>query len=518
MPPTTRSRSSSAEPAAQGTLNLEHAAPEISSLKRVREGSLEPTQAEPATMTTKKNRVSTLYAAASTSDLGDVSAPTDNMDKLDEVEGGDNEERGASGQHVKEVRQKVAKMSYEEEQPASTAGADLGKRSGQVKDEDDRENKSEGLKRKASERNKNSCIFQDDTKKQKDVSSPSGEPAETSSEPENVATTPAKKQATFSSFASSASPFAALKTTSSDRDLEGPTPSKPSSTIALNHVSAVPTDEKVKQAEQLGDFSTESVLHSTKPPSHAEDAIRKEPTKEAESILPIKTQSTFATYSSSSPFPKSNSTPFGSRSTVSPFAAASTPSKDSAFGTYSTSSTTFGSMKPSSATFVQKEGKEGNEKKGFGDILQETKGDVGVQETKVEMQELDVTTGEEGEQTIFQARSKLYINENGWKERGVGLLKLNVDRSDGTGARLVMRADGVFRLLLNSKLYKGLNPTVEGKTVLMTLPNVGEKQLAIICLRLANAKVAEELADHIHEYIPLDSSKASNSRQSIAEV
>lgn len=48
----------------------------------------------------------------------------------------------------------------------------------------------------------------------------------------------------------------------------------------------------------------------------------------------------------------------------------------------------------------------------------------------------------------------------------------------------VMRADGVLRLLLNSKLYKGLNPTVEGKTVLMTLPNVGEKEMAIICLRV----------------------------------
>lgn len=47
-----------------------------------------------------------------------------------------------------------------------------------------------------------------------------------------------------------------------------------------------------------------------------------------------------------------------------------------------------------------------------------------------------------------------------------------------------MRADGVLRLLLNSKLYKGLNPTVEGKTVLMTLPNVGEKEMAIICLRV----------------------------------
>lgn len=47
-----------------------------------------------------------------------------------------------------------------------------------------------------------------------------------------------------------------------------------------------------------------------------------------------------------------------------------------------------------------------------------------------------VTTGEEDEDTVFQARSKLFVNEKGWKERGVGLLKLNVQRSDGSGARL----------------------------------------------------------------------------------
>lgn len=47
-----------------------------------------------------------------------------------------------------------------------------------------------------------------------------------------------------------------------------------------------------------------------------------------------------------------------------------------------------------------------------------------------------VTTGEEDEDTVFQARSKLFVNEKGWKERGVGLLKLNVRRSDGSGARL----------------------------------------------------------------------------------
>jgi Ran-binding protein 3 len=49
-----------------------------------------------------------------------------------------------------------------------------------------------------------------------------------------------------------------------------------------------------------------------------------------------------------------------------------------------------------------------------------------------------VVTGEEDEETIHHVRAKLYAlcSQNQWKERGTGLLKLNVRRSDGGGARL----------------------------------------------------------------------------------
>lgn len=47
-------------------------------------------------------------------------------------------------------------------------------------------------------------------------------------------------------------------------------------------------------------------------------------------------------------------------------------------------------------------------------------------------------TGEEEEDTLFQVRGKLYAlsDQNAWKERGTGLLKINVRKSDGGGARL----------------------------------------------------------------------------------
>jgi hypothetical protein len=50
-------------------------------------------------------------------------------------------------------------------------------------------------------------------------------------------------------------------------------------------------------------------------------------------------------------------------------------------------------------------------------------------------------TGEEDDLTIFQTRAKLYTQDENfaYKERGTGLLKINVRRNDGEGARIGMK-------------------------------------------------------------------------------
>jgi len=54
-----------------------------------------------------------------------------------------------------------------------------------------------------------------------------------------------------------------------------------------------------------------------------------------------------------------------------------------------------------------------------------------------------VVTGEEEEETIHQVRGKLFsLQGTSWKERGSGVLRLNVKQEDGMGARL-----GMFSLL-----------------------------------------------------------------------
>ncbi|KAL9082878.1 MAG: hypothetical protein Q9159_006121 [Coniocarpon cinnabarinum] len=97
--------------------------------------------------------------------------------------------------------------------------------------------------------------------------------------------------------------------------------------------------------------------------------------------------------------------------------------------------------------------------------------------------EQDLETGEEGEETIFQHRAKLYYNPGDqWKERGVGVFKVNCRRvkmgaeakdepdvekkfleekhdrakaaKETVAARFVFRADGNLRTMLNSPVTK----------------------------------------------------------------
>ena len=109
---------------------------------------------------------------------------------------------------------------------------------------------------------------------------------------------------------------------------------------------------------------------------------------------------------------------------------------------------------------------------------------------------MTVETGEEEEETILSYRAKLYHFEKEWKERGVGVFKINIryenksmgdddsekPETDGPSdgdveadaqaefpiierkARLIMRTDGVHRLILNTPVFKDMNVgTHDGK-------------------------------------------------------
>ncbi|PON36023.1 Talin [Parasponia andersonii] len=76
------------------------------------------------------------------------------------------------------------------------------------------------------------------------------------------------------------------------------------------------------------------------------------------------------------------------------------------------------------------------------------------------MQEVEVETGEENEEVVFNADSALYeFIEGSWKERGKGEIKINVSKPAKEKARLLMRTRGNYRLILNANIFPDIKLT-----------------------------------------------------------
>ncbi|TFK29582.1 hypothetical protein FA15DRAFT_663724 [Coprinopsis marcescibilis] len=126
-------------------------------------------------------------------------------------------------------------------------------------------------------------------------------------------------------------------------------------------------------------------------------------------------------------------------------------------------------------------------------------------EQKVALTEQEVTTGEEEEETVMQVRGKLFSLQDGtqWKERGTGILKINVKREDGSNPRLVMRKDAVYTLLLNVTLFPGMHCTLAQDPRYLRFSVIEDGKTTHYNLRVSNAKIAQEFLDEINANIPL---------------
>jgi Ran-binding protein 3 len=146
-----------------------------------------------------------------------------------------------------------------------------------------------------------------------------------------------------------------------------------------------------------------------------------------------------------------------------------------------------------------------------------------------------VETGEEGESTLYSCRAKVFYFDRvstTWKERGVGILKLNIPAEEdedagfdqgtrasteesGTSssrkasrkARLLMRADAVLKVVLNVPIFKGmrvgdesgnlpsgkvvnLTAVEDGKSIMLRI-RVGTRHL-MSCFDLTNIAIGRE--------------------------
>ncbi|KAK6464012.1 hypothetical protein DFJ63DRAFT_317364 [Scheffersomyces coipomensis] len=122
----------------------------------------------------------------------------------------------------------------------------------------------------------------------------------------------------------------------------------------------------------------------------------------------------------------------------------------------------------------------------------------------------NVTTGEEDEISHFSSTAKIFeldftkISE-GWKERGVGPLHLNQSKADNAKVRLVMRSQGLLRVVLNhriqpnTELLKGLEASLTpGK--FLRLNSIREDGTPIqYLLKFSNQALRDSLIEKVEE-------------------
>ncbi|GMG39109.1 unnamed protein product [Ambrosiozyma monospora] len=137
---------------------------------------------------------------------------------------------------------------------------------------------------------------------------------------------------------------------------------------------------------------------------------------------------------------------------------------------------------------------------------------------KVHLKKQETHSGEENETTVFQVKAKLYHMEvdkvqEGWKERGVGVIKVNkfVKLPEGElqhyTARLVMRQDGILKLILNVpivkgfKVYKGMASSLSSDKFLR-FQGIEEGKPVHYALKIGQVENAATLLTHIQDCIP----------------
>lgn len=132
-------------------------------------------------------------------------------------------------------------------------------------------------------------------------------------------------------------------------------------------------------------------------------------------------------------------------------------------------------------------------------------GDNVVRMKEVPKPDVELTTGEEEEETVASARAKLYsLAENQvWKERGTGAIKINVHRPSAS-ARLVMRLDAVLKLILNVKLFPGMQCHLDQERFLRVVAMESDG-LTHFLLKFGNAADAHTFLSHLQEHIPASS-------------
>ncbi|KAI5958250.1 hypothetical protein KGF57_002605 [Candida theae] len=128
---------------------------------------------------------------------------------------------------------------------------------------------------------------------------------------------------------------------------------------------------------------------------------------------------------------------------------------------------------------------------------------------QVDLNPVQQSTGEEDEKSLFTCGAKLFevqlanIRE-GWKERGIGPLHLNQSVHDSDQVRIVMRSQGLLKVILNYKIQKsteifeGLEASLApGKY--LRFNSVLEGKPIQYMLKFANQQIRDDLIQKIND-------------------
>ncbi|CAG2242093.1 NUP358 [Mytilus edulis] len=109
---------------------------------------------------------------------------------------------------------------------------------------------------------------------------------------------------------------------------------------------------------------------------------------------------------------------------------------------------------------------------------------------------VDVVTGEENEEVLFQHRSKLFRFVDGeWKERGLGDIKISKHKENGK-VRLLMRRAQIYKICLNHYLTQELElkpmPKTDGKAWIWFAMDYSDEEPAMqqLAVKFKNQEIA----------------------------
>lgn len=114
-------------------------------------------------------------------------------------------------------------------------------------------------------------------------------------------------------------------------------------------------------------------------------------------------------------------------------------------------------------------------------------------------------TGEEDEENLYAKRSKLMLfdpsnTENPYESKGLGDLKVLKNKSTGK-SRILVRAEGGLRILLNTLVSKDMTYTTIGNGSMVRVPTVNpnDKSIETFVLKVKTADDGKKLLDVLNE-------------------